>query len=118
MLDGKAAKLYTGLGGAYCDLCSFSKEKCINRDLITQGFNITRDINDIIDYFNDNVDEDGNVITANGDYKKRGGITTGPIATNQVIFTQVLHSMLQTFDHFMTVVVHIKAGVFSWSKSI
>ena len=117
MLDGKAAKLYTGLGGAYCDLCSFSKEECINRDQITQGFNITRDINDIINYFNDNVDEDGNVITAKGDYKQRGGVTTGPIATNQVISTQILHSMLRTFDHFMKVVVHIKAGVFSWSKS-
>ena len=26
MLDGKAAKLFTGLGGAYCDLCHYSKQ--------------------------------------------------------------------------------------------
>ena len=28
MMDMKAAHLYLGLGGAYCDLCNYSKEQC------------------------------------------------------------------------------------------
>ena len=40
MLDGKAAKLYTGLGGAYCDLCNYSKDDCENIAVIHLGFTI------------------------------------------------------------------------------
>ena len=31
MIDRKALNIYLGLAGAYCDLCSLSKEEC--RDL-------------------------------------------------------------------------------------
>ena len=44
IFDRKAADLYLGLGGAYCDLCTFSKDQCIDVDLITAGFNINREI--------------------------------------------------------------------------
>ena len=37
MLDRKAANLYLGLGGAYCDLCDHSKEDCFNEELIENG---------------------------------------------------------------------------------
>ena len=42
-------------------------------------------------------------------------MTTKPIATSQVKSTQVLHSLLRTFDHFMSTVVHAMAGVYAWS---
>ena len=118
MLDGKAAKLYTGLGGAYCDLCHFSKSDCADPDITEIGFTISRDINQIIDFFAENVDETGNeIIKKAGDYNIRGGVTQRPIAEHQVLSTQVLHTLLRTFDHFMNVVVHIKAAVFKWSVS-
>ena len=59
MLDGKAAKLYTGLGDAYCDLCLYSKQECADISIVVVGFTITRSIKYIIDYFAENVDENG-----------------------------------------------------------
>lgn len=117
MLDGKAAKLYTGLGGSYCDLCCFSKEQCLDRNVVAHGFNITRDIDDIMTIFNELVNENGTIITARNDYETRGGLTTKPITTNQVLSEQVLHALLRNFDHWMKTVVHVKAGVFDWSES-
>ena len=117
MLDGKAAKLFTGLGGAYCDLCHYSKADCANLTFIQFGFRITRDIEQIINYVEENADEEGNIPRKQGDYAARTGITQKPIATHQVNSLQVLHTLLRTFDHFMQVVVHTKAAVFSWSAS-
>lgn len=119
MLDGKAAKLYTGLGGAYCDLCHLSKKDSADSDIIEGGFRITRDISEVIDFFadEDNTDEDGQVKKKKDDYETRAGITQKPIADQQVLSTQVLHTLLRTFDHFMEVVVHTMAGVFTWSAS-
>ena len=119
MLDGKAAKIFSGLGGAYCDLCHVSKEDCADPELIQIGFRITRDINEVHNFFADekNLDEDGQVIKKSGDYWWRSDITQKPIADQQVHSAPVLHTLLRTFDHFMEVVVHTKAGVFKWSAS-
>ena len=117
MLDRKAAKLFTGLGGAYCDLCHYSKADCANLTFIQFGFRITRDIEQIMNYVDENADEEGNIPRKQGDYDARAGITQKPIATHQVNSLQVLHTLLRTFDHFMQVVVHTKAAVFSWSAS-
>ena len=119
MLDGKAAKLYTGLGGAYCDLCHISKENSARSDLIDRGFTITPDISEITNFFadNTNIDDEGNVKKKKNDYATRIGITQKPIADHQVLSTQVLHTLLRTFDHFMEVAVHIMAGVFTWSAA-
>ena len=47
----------------------------------------------------------------------REGVTTKPIANNDVISQQVLHALLRTFDHYMKIAVRIKAGIFDWSES-
>ena len=119
MLDGKAAKLYTGLGGAYCDLCNYSKDDCENIAVIHVGFTITRKIKDTIDFFADHSNEQGEVIKSGGDYYERGGACHNPIQREEVKINSmpVLHSLLRCFDHYMQVVVHIKAGVFKWSPS-
>lgn len=119
MLDGKAVKLFNGLGGAYCDLCHFSKNQCTDKELILVGFRITRNINEVQNFFadKDNLDEDGQVIKKAGDYWWRIGITQRPITEQSIHSTPVLHTLLRTFDHFMEVVVHTKAGVFKWSAS-
>ena len=73
MLDGKAAKLYTCLGEAYCDLCNYSKDDCENIAVIHVGFTITRKIKDTIDFFAEHSNEQGEVIKSGGDYYERGG---------------------------------------------
>ena len=117
MMDRKAANLYTGLGGSYCDLCTYSKEACLNQTLVEEGFTITRDIDNILAIFEELVQDDGTLEKHKNDYATRQGVTTKPIATNSVVSQQVLHALLRTFDHFMKTVVHLKAGVLDWSES-
>ena len=117
MLDGKAAKLYTGLGGSYCDLCCYSKEECLDRNLVERGFSITHTIDDLLSLLNELADEESNIFVSKNDYTTRKGLTTKPIATNEVVSGQVLHSLLHTFDHWMKTVVHCQAGVQDWSES-
>ena len=44
MVDGKLHSLVTGLGGALCCLCTYSKEQCNNADHISSGFQIARSL--------------------------------------------------------------------------
>ena len=115
MLDRKAADLFTGLGGSYCDLCEFSKEQCLQKDIVECGFEITRDIETLNRIFDDLVNDDGVVEKSSGDYDTRSGVTNQPIAKHDVFSFQVLHGLLRTFDHFMKTVVHVTAGVVQWS---
>ena len=100
-------------------MCHLSKKDSADSDIIEGGFRITRDISEVIDFFadEDNTDEDDQVKKKKDDYETRAGITQKPIADQQVLSTQVLHTLLRTFDHFMEVVVHTMAGVFTWSAS-
>ena len=41
-LDRKAANIWTGLGGSYCDMCPLSKEECNDIDVIKIGIPISR----------------------------------------------------------------------------
>lgn len=117
MMDMKATHLYLGLGGAYCDLCHFSKEQCCNEDHINVGFEITRDINSLHSLFNELLKDDGSILIKPKDYPKRGGLTTKPIPTSNVLSIQILHALLRTFDIFMKVNVYLRASVFEWSES-
>ena len=117
MMDRKAAQLYTGLGGSYCDLCSYSKEECLQEDIVKEGFKITRSIQEINSIFEELANEDGDIVRGKNDYAVRKGVTKKPIATGEVISQQVLHALLRTFDHWMKTGVHLKAGVLDWSES-
>ena len=117
MLDGKAVKLYTGLGGSDCDLCCYSKGECLDRNLVEQGFTITRNIEDLLSICNELAGVVGNIVTAKNDYPTRAGLTTKPIVTNEVVSGQVLHSLLRNFDHWTKTVVRVRAGVQDWSES-
>ena len=110
MMDRKASNLLLGLGGAYFDLCHFSKEDFMDIKQIEEGFEITRDIASMHGIFEDLGQKDGTVRKKN-DYDTRAGLTTKPIATTDVLSGQVLHALLQTFDHFMTTAVHLRTAV-------
>ena len=117
MMDMKASHLYLGLGGCYCDLCTCSKEQCIDVERITGGFTINRTVSDLQNIFNDIGLEDGTVEKSKGDYETRAGLTAQPIPTNETLSVQVLHALLRSFDFVMKICVHILAGVFDWSES-
>ena len=76
MMDMKAAHLYLGLGGAYCDLCHATREDCHNPEIVEAGFEITRNITELHTIFNDRVQEDGTVQKSRNDYAERAGVTT------------------------------------------
>ena len=116
MMDMKAARLYLGLGGAYCDLCYTTKEGCNDPKRIEEGFEISRNVVDLHSIFDDLGQEDGTVIKTQNDYGECAGITTRPFPTNEVTSIQVLHALLRSFDHFMKIAVHLRAGVFDWSE--
>jgi hypothetical protein len=115
--DRKASNIYQGLGGAYCDLCDLSKERCEDICTIEQGFVINRDIETMEQIFLDLVQEDGSLTQKSKDYDVRHGQTASPIAGSNVRSVQVLHALLRGFDHFMKVVVHLSAGVYAWTES-
>ena len=75
------------------------------------GFEITRDIDSLRNVFNDLVQDDGSILKRRNDYE-RGGLTTKPIPTNEVLSVQVLHALLRTFHHYIKMAVHLRAGVF------
>ena len=117
MMDMKAANLYLGLGGAYCDLCDISKADCHDVERVKQGFAITRSITSLHSLFDDISTEDGSVVKSHNDYETRKGLTTKPIPNHEVLSVQVLHALLRTLDHFMKIIVHLRAGVHDWSES-
>ena len=80
MLD---MNLYLGLGRAYCDLCTCSKQHCLDPERIEVGFIINREVEDLINLFNELEQEDGKILKRKGDYDIRAGLTTKPIPTNE-----------------------------------
>ena len=117
MMDRKGTDYYLGVAGAVCDLCSLSKNKCHNINIVSEGINIDRDIDSLHRIFEELVQEDGNILKRKKDYNIRKGVCNKSIATNQAFCIQVLHSLLRCFDSFMKAVVHVKAGVFDWSDA-
>jgi len=42
MMDRKAIDYYFGVGRALCNLCSLSKEKCHNINIVSEGISLTK----------------------------------------------------------------------------
>ena len=59
MFDRKAADLYLGCTGAYWDLCTLSKEDCVEHIKRKELFSIDRDVQTMHNIFDDLDDEDG-----------------------------------------------------------
>eukprot|EP00088_Acartia_fossae_P039914 TRINITY_DN4153_c0_g1_i1.p1 TRINITY_DN4153_c0_g1~~TRINITY_DN4153_c0_g1_i1.p1 ORF type:complete len:755 (-),score=121.41 TRINITY_DN4153_c0_g1_i1:80-2179(-) len=115
-LDRKAANLYTGVGGAYCDLCTYTKEACRSIELIEEGIPITRSVKDTKRIFDSLVDDDGQIMKKPGDADTRQGCTSEPITEIEAPTVQILHSLLRTFDHWARTCVHLNAGIRIWKK--
>ena len=117
MMDLKAANLYLGLGGAYCDLCDNSKDSCHNPAVVKEGFEITRTVSSLHDLFGELGEEDGSVTRRPEDYDSCRGLTNEPIPNHEVISVPVLHALLRCFDHWMKIAVRLRARVYEWSEA-
>ena len=76
MIDAKMRALLSGLGGAYCLLCSIDQDSACGRTEypLETFFEINRDINQTKEYFLRLTDTEGNVKRAKEDYADRKGL--------------------------------------------
>ena len=99
--DRKAANLLLGCGGAYCDVCTYSKLDCRNREVIQNGIPMNRDIHESRSIFDELQTTNGTIRKSPDDYSTRKGITTRLLLMGNMHSIQILHSGLRIFDLWM-----------------
>ena len=100
MIDGKMVNNLSGLGGAFCTMCSKSQSECQNPDIIKDGFLIDRDIESIRDLAIALTDPiTGEVVRKKGDYSLRQGVCDLPVTETDITKNiPVCHSKIRTFE--------------------
>lgn len=111
MVDGKFHSLVTGLGCAFCCLCTYSKEECSLSSNISQGFKINRSLEQTLKICEQDLHR------ASGDYEKRKGVTQEPITTEDMNNLHPLHKLLRCFGWLFKICYHATAGHLSWSEA-
>ena len=107
----------SGLGGAFCTMCTASHADGHDLLLIeTRGFPIDRTMDDIHALFVmlAELDAQGNeaVIKSDGDYEWRTGLTTRPLTKlDMTIVLPPLHAKLRIFGMFCQVAYRYRSGV-------
>ena len=69
MNDGKMQKLLVGRGGAFCILCSFTKD-AVSVDQIQDGFEMDNVDIDTLKALYESLEVDGEVSKSRGDYEE------------------------------------------------
>ena len=115
MVDGKLHSLLTGLGGAFCCLCSYSKEQCNTLDYVKAGFPVDRSLEQTKQI----CEEKWHLLENRkpNDYKVRQGVTKEPITNEEHLTLHPLHSYLRVFGWIYKICYHAVAGHFNWSES-
>ena len=118
-LDRKFADSVTGLGGAYCDICTFSEKDCHDTNKVNELHIGGRTISDTAEIVNQlTVNGDGELVKSKGDYDKRKGVVRSPTIEKDIESCQPLHLLLRTTDFAKKLVIHEKAGIIHWSESV
>lgn len=117
-LDRKAANLFSGLGGSFCDVCTCSKADSTNIVLIIIGFPINRSVENVRQIYDMLVDENGDVLRKNNDYDVRQGVTSCPVTEIEAPSIQVVHKCLRGFDTYTKCCIRLTAGVPLWSDEL
>ena len=111
MVDGKMRSILSGLGGAFCHICTCSRTEAVD---IEHSFSIdrsTEEINLIWDKLHS-----GEMVRKAGDYDLRQGVTQEPIVEWESISSlSPLHCMLRAFDFIMKIIYHLHALSYTWS---
>ena len=122
MIDGKMRKTVTGLGGAWCMLCMFTRleasGQCPEEGLekVGAGFPINRSLQQAQDIY-DEMNIDGNMT---GKSELRFGVTQQPLLTDHdqmVMMVSPLHALLRTFDFIIKLISLLRAGITVWSEN-
>lgn len=80
MIDSKMRSLLSGLGGAYCRLCTCTTDHgCGREGLLEHCFTINRTPEETREDYNRLVHENGEVKKRKGDYVDRKGVTQEPV---------------------------------------
>ena len=120
-IDGKVRTTATGLGGAYCIMCTVSKEDAHNPRVIRQGFQIDRDMESIretfelLKTFDDSIGEYVVPREAN-DYDTRAGLTQEPLFTEDIIDFSILHAPLRFLSFTVHFIYKLNGKVFKWGE--
>ena len=111
LIDGKMRSLLSGRGGAFCVLCSCTREDARNPDLEFS-----------IDVCGDQIQEiwrklsAGELVKRPHDQAVRLGVTQEPlVAFEQISMLSPLHGGMNFFKALLKLIYHLHAGVFNWS---
>lgn len=115
-LDRKAADAISGLGGAFCDLCTLSRKECHDPDRIADIVIGGRTIEDTQAIAAHLMDTSGVVKRKQDDYEVRKGVMRSPTTAKDIESVQCLHLLLRTTDWCLKLVYHEIAGVNHWSE--
>ena len=112
MIDGKMRTLVSGLGGAFCILCTCSREEAVS---LVHSFTINRTGAQITEIWNKL--SSGELVKKPHDRHIRLGVTREPIIDLETIASvSPLHSLMRAFDFFLKIIYHLNAGLFIWSN--
>ena len=116
MFDGKMHSSLQGTGGAYCQMCRYSKADCHSKEHAITGFPVDRTIEDMHAIFS-MLSDDGQVPVSKkeGDYGTRAGVTAEPI-THRNLNTglSVTHAWICSCSWFLNILYHVVANDKTW----
>ena len=112
LIDGKMRSILSGLGGAFCILCTCTRDDAI---VLEQQFDINRSGEQIKNIW---IMLDSQQLKKRPhDQEVRMGVTQEPLASlEDVAILSPLHGMLRYFDFIMKIVYHLNAGIYNWSE--
>ena len=111
LVDGKMRSLLSGRGGAFCLLCTCTREDARNLEL---QFSIDISGDQIQDIWRKLTT--GELVKRPHDQKVRMGVTQEPlIEFDQISMLSPLHAFMRFFDTLLKIIYHLNAGIFKWS---
>ena len=99
-------KILSGVGGASCQLSTATFTQIHDKNIVKDGFQINRSIQDAKSLFEE-VDEDDFLSLPTN---KRSNLTHKPISDKDIISASTLYAYSITFSWCMLIVSHIQAG--------
>ena len=114
MIDAKMRGLLTGLGGAYCLLCTVDKDTACGRssgsipiDIESSCFAINRSYEETRNDYDRLSDDNGMVKKRRKDYSDRKGLTQEPLVDEDLSIVSPLHSLMRSYDFFQNLFYHL-----------
>ena len=123
MIDAKMRGLLSGLGGAFCLLCTVSKDSACGRSEnnlpvdCENFFTINRSEEITTNDYRRLSDDHGAVKRKKGDYDDRKGLTQRPTVSIDLNMVSPLHSLMRSFDFLLTLLYHLRSETFKWTDS-